>query len=108
MAPPPQIVQSIGEISQGQIYLYSLAALLVFGAVRYVFQTLTSPLRSVPGPILARFTRLWEIQAVRKHDNPTFNIVLHEKYGKVTPSNKKRAWLSVQDLLCASHRIAIA
>jgi hypothetical protein len=84
-------MRSVDETPHGRIYLYGLAALLVFGAIRYVFQTLTSPLRSVPGPILARFTRLWEIQAVRKHDSPAFNIALHEKYGKVTSSNKKRA-----------------
>ncbi len=81
----PHMQQSVGESSHGRYYIYSLVALLVFVIVKYVYQILASPLRSVPGPFLARFTRLWEIQAVRKHDNPTFNIALHEEYGKVTP-----------------------
>ncbi|KAJ4330854.1 hypothetical protein N0V95_009987 [Ascochyta clinopodiicola] len=77
--------QAVGNSSHGQYYIYSLVALLVFGIVRYIYQILDHPLRSVPGPFLARFTRFWEVQAVRKHDNPTFNIALHEQYGKASP-----------------------
>lgn len=76
------MLQAIGETSHGHYYIYGFTALLVLGVVRYLYQTLTSPLRDVPGPFLARFTRLWEIQAVLKHDSPTFNITLHEQYGK--------------------------
>jgi hypothetical protein len=76
--------QTAGESSNGQYYVYSLAALLVLIIFKYVYQTLASPLRSVPGPILARFTRLWEIHAVCKHENAFHNIALHEKYGKTT------------------------
>lgn len=84
MAPPPSNLKAVGESPHGQYYIYGLVALLALGVVKYVYQTLASPLLKVPGPFLARFTRLWELHAVWKHDNPTFTIALHEKYGKVT------------------------
>ncbi|EDU46193.1 CypX Cytochrome P450 [Pyrenophora tritici-repentis] len=75
--------QLVGESSHGRYYIYGLVALLVFVVIKYVWQILASPLRTVPGPFLARFTRLWEIKAVCKYDNPTYNIALHEKYGPI-------------------------
>ncbi|KAF9698121.1 hypothetical protein EKO04_003935 [Ascochyta lentis] len=83
MAPPVHALESVDESSHGRYYIYGIVALLGLGVFRYVYQTLTSPLRGIPGPFLARFTRLWELQAVRTHDNPTFNIALHEKYGPI-------------------------
>ena len=77
--------QTAGESSHGRYYVYGVVVLLVLIIFKYVYQTLASPLRSVPGSILARFTRLWEIHAVCKHENSTHNIALHEKYGKITP-----------------------
>lgn len=84
MAPPPQVLYSASESSPGRYYLFGFVAFLTLSLAKYVYQTLTSPLLRVPGPFLARFTRLWELQAVRKQDTPTFNIALHEKYGKIT------------------------
>jgi hypothetical protein len=85
MAPPSTNIRQSPtygtETSRGNLYVYGLTALLALGLVKYIYQTLSSPLRKIPGPFLARFTRLWEVQAVRGHDNPTFNIKLHEKYG---------------------------
>lgn len=81
MAPPPPIVRAISETSHRHYYLYGFTALLALCVVRYLYQTLTSPLRNVPGPFLARFTRLWEVYAIRKHENATLNVALHEKYG---------------------------
>ncbi|KAF1930890.1 pisatin demethylase [Didymella exigua CBS 183.55] len=83
MAPPSHILQAIGETLHGHYYLYSFTALLVLGVVRYLYRPLTSPLRNVPGPFLARFTRLWEIQAICKHETAALNIALHDKYGPV-------------------------
>jgi hypothetical protein len=79
MAPSSDIRQSLSpgiKTSHGNLYVYGLTALLALGLVKYIYQILSSPLRKIPGPFLARFTRLWEVQAVRNHDNPTFNIAL--------------------------------
>jgi hypothetical protein len=81
MAPPPHVLQASSETSHGHYYLYGFTALLALGVVRYVYQTLTSPLRDVPGPFLARFTRLWELWAICKYETATLNIALHKRYG---------------------------
>lgn len=82
MAPPPHLLHSVGETKRAHYYAYGVIVFLAFVVLRYVYQTLTSPLRRVPGPLLARFTRLWELQAIRKHENAALNIALHEKYGQ--------------------------
>ncbi|KAF3000205.1 hypothetical protein E8E13_006940 [Curvularia kusanoi] len=82
-ASPHVLHQPTSNITNGLYYIYGAIALITFGLVKYVYQTLNSPLRNVPGPMLARFTRLWELQSIRNQDNPTFNIALHEKYGKM-------------------------
>ncbi|KAF4836184.1 Pisatin demethylase [Colletotrichum siamense] len=42
-----------------------------------------SPLRSVPGPFLARVTDLWYLYHVRQGSFEKVNIKLHEKYGSI-------------------------
>jgi hypothetical protein len=61
-----------------------LLALVIYLVLQPIFRALTTSLRSVPGPFLARFTRLWELRTVLKHDFATYNIALHEKYGLCT------------------------
>ncbi len=39
------------------------------------------PLRSVPGPLWARFTQLWYLAAVHKGDFELQNIKLHREHG---------------------------
>lgn len=47
----------------------------------------TNPLRRVPGPFLARYTRLWEVYHVRQGNFHRLNIELHKKYGKLFPNH---------------------
>lgn len=47
------------------------------------FYTLCSPLRSVPGPFLARFGRLWYFRQLYAGNFHQTNITLHQKYGPV-------------------------
>lgn len=46
-----------------------------------VYQHFVSPLRSIPGPFLARFTDLWYFYQLRKGRFEVINQQLHEKYG---------------------------
>jgi hypothetical protein len=48
---------------------------------RRVFRALADPLRSIPGPSLARWTRLWELREVRRGYFEKTNIRLHQCYG---------------------------
>jgi hypothetical protein len=59
-----------------------IAAICAFGLLRRVFVAASGPLRSVPGPFLARFSRLWYLRAVSKGNFEKTNIELHRKHGK--------------------------
>jgi hypothetical protein len=48
-----------------------------------ILQSILDPLRQIPGPLLARFTRLWYVWQVYKGTVHTTNVNLHEKYGPI-------------------------
>ena len=43
----------------------------------------STPLRHVPGPLLARLTRVWLLTAINSRKYQQINIDLHRKYGPV-------------------------
>ena len=53
------------------------ALLTCYPAILYI----RDPLRSVPGPFWARFTRLWYLNEVAKGHFEKTDIRLHKKYG---------------------------
>ena len=75
--------------------------LLVVGFVTSVFisqviyNVFFSPLRSIPGPFLARFTRLWELYSVRKKLSHMEFVHQHEKHGMFTLSRARKPPTSV-------------
>ncbi|KAL6706818.1 hypothetical protein ACN47E_005154 [Coniothyrium glycines] len=83
MAPSPRDHFSSNGTSHLEIYVYLSIGIVAVLILKTVGQQLFSPLRSVPGPFLARFTRLWELYASRKCDYPIWNKALHEKYGPI-------------------------
>ncbi|KAH7093666.1 cytochrome P450 [Paraphoma chrysanthemicola] len=64
-----------------------LSLLFLIGLVTYVlfvgFSAIVSPLRSIPGPFLTRFTRLWYLRRTRLGHFHEDNIELHRKYGSI-------------------------
>lgn len=58
-----------------------LAALLGLSFVYAIVTGLLAPLRNIPGPFAARFTKLWYFGRVSKADFCHENIALHRKYG---------------------------
>lgn len=48
-----------------------------------IYQAYATPLRNVPGPSLARFTRIWLFRAIASRKWDQINIQLHRKYGPV-------------------------
>ncbi|KAL9568905.1 hypothetical protein ACKAV7_006970 [Fusarium commune] len=72
--------------------LFGLAFSYYFIALLY--SLFLSPLRSIPGPFLARVTRWWEYRVVKQgHSNQEF-IRLHKKYGPVVRVGPNRYSLS--------------
>ncbi len=71
-------LRSIDNLKYLPIILIGLVGIFViFIVLRVVF----SPLRHIPGPFWARFTRAWYFHKVRKADFQWTNIKLHEQYG---------------------------
>ena len=57
----------------------ALAAILL----AILFRPLTSPLRSIPGPFFARFTKLWFLYRVWRGRFDLDLIALHKKHGPI-------------------------
>jgi hypothetical protein len=68
-----------------QPWLMLITAATVYSLV-CVVRALLHPLRDVPGPVLARFTRLWYLRAVNKGNFEMKNIELHRTHGVPVPS----------------------
>lgn len=66
-------------LSPGSLALVVLGACAVYSLVRHIFH----PLREIPGPLLARFSRLWYLFAIYKGNFELTNIELHKKYGPI-------------------------
>ncbi|KAI1505313.1 cytochrome P450 [Biscogniauxia marginata] len=61
----------------------SAGCFVIFKILLQLYRSLTSPLRSVPGPFLARFTDLWYFWKLWGGSFERVNKELHEKYGPV-------------------------
>ena len=56
-------------------------ATIILGIVFVIYRILRDPLKNVPGPLLARFTRLWQLRALHKGHFEQVNVALHKKHG---------------------------
>lgn len=74
--------------------ILAAAALVILFLVLTILQVILSPLRGVPGPIVARFTRLWYLRKVWKGSFHKDNIKLHERHGKSYQSGSYQSRIS--------------
>jgi hypothetical protein len=65
------------------LVLTSVFTLFAVCLVYFVLPIIRDPRRNIPGPLLARFTRLWHLYAQFRGDLEKTNIALHEKYGTI-------------------------
>ncbi|KAH6655206.1 cytochrome P450 [Truncatella angustata] len=56
---------------------------LVANVILSIYKHLSSPLRSIPGPFIARFTNFWYLYQLRGGNFEVVNQRLHEKYGPI-------------------------
>ncbi|KAK5723191.1 hypothetical protein LTR17_013911 [Elasticomyces elasticus] len=63
--------------------IYTLFVVAVATLFALAFHLVFDPLRDIPGPFAARFTRLWELQQIRGNKFEQTNEELHAKYGSV-------------------------
>lgn len=62
------------------------SAVLLLGGLYTLFvlaQYVLNPLRNIPGPFLARFTRFWYFYEIYKGSFEATNIELHRKFGPI-------------------------
>jgi hypothetical protein len=72
------------------------SSLLGLWLLYQLFAYLRDPLRDVPGPLLARFTRLWYLREVATGHFEKTNIALHKKYGPIVRISPR--YYSVDDM----------
>ena len=77
------VLFAVHESSSFELVLYGISAAAILLTTQLLIRCLIHPLRDVPGPLLARFTRLNEFQAQRGGDFAQEQIRLHEKYGEL-------------------------
>lgn len=78
----------------------------IFIFVSYVTTALKPGLRSIPGPILARFTYLYRPFRIAKGDAPNFYMSLHEKYGPIVRTSPNTVDISDPAALPAIYGIS--
>jgi hypothetical protein len=70
--------------------LSPVSLVLVTPLILYCFRLLhrgyVSNKQDIPGPFLARFSRLWYLRQVRKRNFQQTNLELHKLYGSAFPS----------------------
>lgn len=71
----PTVVGALASWPALATQLVLLAASLV------LWRYFLSPLRDVPGPFLAKLTRLWHIHHILKGDQNLALVALHDQYG---------------------------
>lgn len=64
------------------VVLGTIGVLSLLVVLRSLFRATLTPLRSLPGPFLARFSRLWYLGRVWRGDFHKENVALHRQYGK--------------------------
>lgn len=63
-----------------------VVVLVALYLVKWAFDLIRDPLKDIPGPVLARFTRLWLLRQYVKGDFQKTNLDLHQKYGVFSKS----------------------
>src|SRR5687767_8103807 len=73
------MLQKVVEPSAGSLVLLGSGILVAY----WLLQIILDPLRDIPGPPLARFTRWWYFLEIYKGSFEITNIKLHKKYGPI-------------------------
>ena len=76
---------------------YASLVLLALLLVDYFRIALKPGLRPIPGPFLARFTKLYRVFKVAQGDCPHFYLRLHEKYGRIVRTGPNTVSLSAPE-----------
>ncbi len=77
----------------------ALALAVLFYFVSLIYSREATPLRKVPGPVLASFSRLWLALKTRKRNRHELDLELHKKYGTVVRIGPTHVSISSPDAI---------
>jgi cytochrome P450 len=72
------------------VVAFALVGVFILYISNLIYRLVTCPLKSVPGPFTARFTRFWYFNHVRHGQFQAENLALHRKYGPVVRLSPKQ------------------
>jgi hypothetical protein len=72
----------VDQIQAVGIYRSAAIAAAVLVALNWIRKVATDPLKNVPGPTLARYSRLWLLREYFRGDYHNTDIELHRKHGR--------------------------
>jgi hypothetical protein len=73
------ILQKLFDLSSSNLILLGCGLVALYFLIRFILD----PLRDIPGPFLARFTRLWYFIEIYKGSFEQTNIKLHKRFGPI-------------------------
>ncbi|GME41742.1 Cytochrome P450 [Neofusicoccum parvum] len=77
------LVDLLTAVPPHQLVLSLFACVVLLVVLRSLVRAAVSPLRSIPGPFFARFSRLWYLKHVYRGEFHKTNVALHRKYGPI-------------------------
>ena len=84
MRSPPDLSSTLELLRKiPHSFSFYLALLLIPLFLHAFYKAYATPLRRVPGPWIAKFTRLWLLRAINSREYQKINVELHRKYGPV-------------------------
>jgi hypothetical protein len=73
------MLQKLLDLSFGNLAFVAGGLFVLYFVVDFI----RDPLRDIPGPLLARFTRFWYFIEIYKGSFEVTDVELHEKYGPI-------------------------
>ena len=70
-------------VQLASVTLVAIVAIVALGPIYVVVRAIADPLRRLPGPFWARFSRLWYLREVCGGAFEKHSLQLHEKFGRL-------------------------
>ena len=84
MRSPPDLSSTLELLRKiPHSFSFYIALLLIPLFLHTFYKAYATPLRHVPGPWIAKFTRFWLLGAINSREYQRINVELHRKYGPV-------------------------
>ena len=79
----PTMDSDVAGRSLSAVLPLMLLAFVVYYVLSALYAAYATPLRDIPGPTLAKFSRIWLFKALTKRNLHITNIQWHRKYGPI-------------------------